>query len=142
MVIARNPSSKVFSQSSVKRRPRISLKRSRVMTKSSSSSSTRSTFTRDESKNVVSFAIGQLHSLQPVLRQQAHEFDQRFEFDRFRDKGIGAEFVHFIDVGIGFGGGQNDDRDALEIAAIFHLAQNFASIFPGHVQIQEDQAGA
>src|SRR5947199_3913302 len=107
MVIARSPSSKVFSQSSVKRRPRISVKRSRVMIKSSSSSSTRSTFTRDESKNVVSFAIGQLHNLKPVLRQHAHEFDERFEFDRFRDKGIRPQFVHSLDVGIGFGRGQN-----------------------------------
>src|SRR5690242_4202006 len=113
--MACRPVSKVFIQSSVKRCDRISLNRSRVMIKSSSSSSTRRTLIRDESQIVLSLAIRQLYSLKPVLGEEAHQFDKGIELDRLRDKGIRAEFVHFFDVCISSGGGQHHHRNPFEI---------------------------
>ena len=62
---------------------RISLKRSRVMIKSSSSSSTRRTLIKEESQMVVSFAIRQFHGLEPILSEETHQSDERIELDGF-----------------------------------------------------------
>src|SRR5262245_8911453 len=108
------------------------------MIKSSSSSSTRRTLIKDECQYVVSFAIGQFDSLQPILGEQPHEFDERVELDWFRNKGIGAQLVSFFDIGVSLRRGQNHHRDAFEFAMGFHFAQNLAAIFSRHIEVEQN----
>src|ERR1035438_107013 len=95
------PASKVLTQSSVKGRPGISESRSRVMTKSSSSSSTSNTLTRPVSIIEFSLRGGQFDGVEPVLAEEAHDVDEGLELDRLGDKRVGAQIVHATDVRAG-----------------------------------------
>ena len=84
----------------------------------------------------------EFNGLAPVVAEDAHDLDEGVEGDGFGDKGVGAEVVDLRDVDVGLGGGEDDDGNLAEFGVAFDFAQGFAAIFFGHVEVEEDEAGA
>src|SRR6266576_1657019 len=107
-------SSKSETQSRTNEVRLLSDRRSRVTTKSSSSSSTRRMRTARGSNS--DKAVGwELHDLDPVTTDVAHDGHEAVEADRFGDERVGAEVIGPVDVFFGFRRGEHDDRNAAEV---------------------------
>src|SRR6185369_11855895 len=138
--MAGNASSKFETQSRTNEVRLLSASRSRVTTKSSSSSSTRRMRTARCSRSDKA-VWGKLDDLDPVTADVAHDGHESVETDWFCDEGVSAEVIGPVDVLFGFRRGEHDDRNAAEIGIGLDLAQRFASVFARHVEIEQDQAG-
>jgi hypothetical protein len=64
------------------------------------------------------------------------------KIDGFGDVAVGVEMVGVKDVFVRLGGGKDYNGDPSEIEVVFDFGENFAAIFAGKVQVEEDQVGA
>ena len=76
----------------------------------------------------------------PVIAKDAHDLDEGVEGNGFGDEGVGSEVVDLGDVDVGLGGGEDDDGNFAQLGIVFDFAQGFATIFFGHVEVEEDKA--
>src|SRR5689334_277864 len=74
------------------------------------------------------------------MPQSSHGIDEGIELSRLGNEGIGPELVKPFDVGIGLGGGKDNDGDAAQDRVGFDFPQRFAAIFSRKVQIEKNES--
>src|SRR6202012_4187008 len=111
-----------------------------VSTKSSSSSST--SRTRNGSALVITALLRQFDQVKPVTGQPLHGAGQLLEGHRLGHERVDPEVVGAHDVLLRAGGGEDHDGDAAQVGSGLDLAQSLGPVLLGHVEVQEDEAGA
>src|SRR6266404_6897206 len=131
--IASRPASKSAAHSIGYEVPSMRESSLRVMTTSSSSSSTRSTFITERSTYSARISVvWQLHDFYPILANHLNELDQCTKGDRLSDERIRAQIICAIDVFFSLGSRQDDDRNLSQLWISLDLPERFTPVFLWH----------
>jgi hypothetical protein len=87
------------------------------------------------------FSVREFDDGQPKVFDVADDGDKLLEVNGFGDVAVGVKVVGLEDVFFRFRGSENDDGNAFQVGVGFDFSENFATVFEGKVEVQENQVG-
>jgi hypothetical protein len=81
------------------------------------------------------------HDTQPEVANLTDDLREVFKTHRFGDVAVGMQAVSGEDVPLGLRGGQDHDRNGLQVCIGLDLREDLPAIFFGEVPIQKDEVG-
>src|ERR1051325_3594767 len=85
---------------------------------------------------------GEFDNGQPEVFDGGNHLHELSEVDGFGDVAVGVEMIGVENVFVGLGGGEDDNRNPPEVGIFFNLGEDFATVFPRKVQVEENEVGA
>src|ERR1043165_6502478 len=85
---------------------------------------------------------GEFDNGQPEVFHGGNDLHELSEVDWFGDVAVGVEMIGVEHVFVGLGGGEDNNRNSPEVGIFFDLGEDFATVFPGKVEVQENEVRA